>query len=312
MTEVEDITIVDPKKTRLVHDATSGYAASKLHIEGLLRTTPPSGPELTLGHQGAMNEVAYQHVPACQALKQGRPRILIADGTGLGKTLEAGILVAELMRRSRGRRILVVTLKSMLTQFQKEMWSRFAIPLVRLDSAGIQRVRDRIPVGHNPFAFFEKTIISIDTLKAAKLYRSFIEKSYWDIIVVDEAQNVARRGNGLSLRHELAQLLASRSDTLIMLSATPHDGNARSFASLVAMLDPTAIANHDKYGKEELEGKNLLVRRFKKDIRHEVTSAFQKRETILNPTKATPEEEDIFDYIGNSTDEQLSVRVEGG
>ena len=202
LTELDAFTEVDPKQVILKHDESAGYAAAKLHIECLLRTTPPTDEFLYLGHRGAMDDVPYQRLPALLALEQPRPRILIADGTGLGKTLEAGILIAELMRRGRGRRILVVTLKSMLTQFQKELWSRFAIPLVRLDSLGIQRVRDKIPVGHNPFNHFDKSIISIDTLKSASDYRVFIEQAYWDIIVIDEAQNVANRGTR-SLRNQL-------------------------------------------------------------------------------------------------------------
>jgi superfamily II DNA or RNA helicase len=195
---------------------------------------------------------------------------------GLGKTLEAGILMTELIRRGRGKRILVLTLKSMMTQFQKELWNRFTIPLTRLDSAGLQRVRNNIPGNHNPFYYYDKSIISIDTLKQDNEYRRHLEQAYWDIIVIDEAHNVAERSSG-SQRAKLAQLLASRSDTLIMLSATPHDGKARSFASLMNMLDPTAISDPDDYAKEDFRDKGLVIRRFKKDIRDQVQQEFKER-----------------------------------
>ncbi len=284
---VEDYSVVDPNDTVLVHDESSRYRSSRLHIESILRHTPPTDTSIRLGHHAAMDSVPYQLVPALMALEQPRPRILIADAVGLGKTLEAGILMAELIRRGRGRRILVVTLKSMLTQFQKEMWSRFTIPLVRLDSVGIQRARAKLPTNHNPFYYFDRAIISIDTLKAVRQYRSFIENAYWDIIVIDEAQHVAERP-GRSLRSKLAKLLADRSDALIMLSATPHDGRAKSFASLMEMLDPTVIADPTDYTKADLDGKNLFIRRFKKDIWRQVEDSFQERDVTLLSTSASP------------------------
>lgn len=159
------IEVLDPLDTQLVVDDSSAYQKSILYMESLLRQTPPTDENLYMGHQAAMDLVSYQLDPAIQALQQSRQRILIADAVGLGKTLACGILVSELIRRGRGKRILVLAVKSMLTQFQKEMWSRFTIPLVRLDSIGIQRVRSRIPTNHNPFYYYDKAIISIDTLK---------------------------------------------------------------------------------------------------------------------------------------------------
>jgi hypothetical protein len=80
-------------------------------------------------------------------------------------------------------------------------------------------------------------------------YRNYLENAWWDIIVIDECQNVAARAGeeGVSRRARLARMLATRSDTLILLSATPHDGSARSFASLMSLLDPPAISDPDNY-----------------------------------------------------------------
>ena len=262
------IQVLDPAETRLVPDPSPGFADSRLYLESQLRQAVPNDERIHVAHGAAMDSAPYQLEPARQALRQPRQRILIADAVGLGKTLEAGILVSELIARGRGRRILVLAVKSMLTQFQKEFWNRFTIPLTRLDSIGIQRVRSRIPTSHNPFHYYDKAIISIDTLKQDAEYRTYLEQAYWDVIVIDEAHNVADRGGGsaargkTSLRSRLARLLARRSDTLIMLSATPHDGRARSFASLMNMLDATAIADPDDYTKEDFRDKGLVRRCF--------------------------------------------------
>ena len=290
LSELERIEVLEPENTRLVPDRSPAFADSLLYMESRLRQVVANDEHIHVGHGAAMDLVPYQLEPARQALAQPRQRILVADAVGLGKTLEAGILVSELIARGRGRRILVLAVKSMLAQFQKEFWNRFTIGLTRLDSAGIQRVRRNIPGNHNPFHYYDKTIISIDTLKQDAEYRTYLENAYWDIIVIDEAHNVADRGTG-SLRSRLAKLLSRRSDTLIMLSATPHDGRARSFASLMNMLDATAIADPDDYEAEDFRDKGLVIRRFKKDIQHEVEGAFQDRRTYsLEFSASEPEE----------------------
>lgn len=295
--EAEDaIRVLDPAETHFEQDLSPGFEKSRLFIETQLRQITPADQRIHLGHKAAMDPVPYQLDPALQALKQNRQRILIADAVGLGKTLEAGILMTELMRRGRGKRILVLTLKSMMTQFQKEMWNRFTIPLTRLDSAGLQRVRNNIPGNHNPFYYYDKSIISIDTLKQDNEYRRHLEQAYWDIIVIDEAHNVAERGSS-SQRAKLAQLLSGRSDTLIMLSATPHDGKARSFASLMNMLDPTAISDPDDYAKEDFRDKGLVIRRFKKDIRDQVQQEFKERVVNDIYLDASPEEEAAYQAL---------------
>jgi len=289
----ENIEILDPAKTKLVEDDSANYQASQLYIESQLRQRVPTDSLVHFGHNAAMDSMPFQLDPTRMALAQPRQRILIADAVGLGKTLEAGILVSELIRRGRGKRILVLAVKSMLTQFQKEFWSRFAIPLTRLDSAGLQKVRNRIPTNHNPFHYFDKTIISIDTLKQDIEYRHHLENAWWDIIVIDEAHNVAERGSS-SLRSKLAKLLAGRSDTLIMLSATPHDGKAESFASLMNMLDPTAIANPKEYEYTDFADKNLVVRRFKKDVKDQMAGEFPEREIKELQREATSAEEEVY------------------
>ena len=134
----QSIRVLAPETTQLVDDVSSGYRASLLYLDTLLRKTPPTDDKIHVAQHAAIDQLPYQLDPALQALKQPRQRILIADSVGLGKTLEAGILVSELIARGRGKRILVLATKSMLAQFQQEMWNRFSIPLIRLDSTGLQ------------------------------------------------------------------------------------------------------------------------------------------------------------------------------
>ncbi|SEP56354.1 SNF2 family N-terminal domain-containing protein [Ectothiorhodospira magna] len=305
------IRILDPRKTHLIDDLSSGYQASLLYLDTVIRKTPVAGPQIRLGHRAALDPLPFQLEPARQGLSQARCRILIADAVGLGKTLEAGILTAELIARGRGRRILVLTSKSMLAQFQQEFWNRFTIPLVRLDSVGLQRVRNRIPGNHNPFHYFDRAIISIDTLKQDIEYRHHLEQAHWDIIIIDEAHNVAERG-GHSQRARLARLLATRSDTLIMLSATPHDGKPRSFASLMNMLDPTAIANPEDYAHEDFRDKGLVIRRFKKDVQDQLGRYQHERDIDRIRIPASAAEEAAHDFLDGLTFHTLDGRPGAG
>lgn len=297
LSDLEQIQIVNPAEVKLIPDSSPFYKRTLLYLESQWRQQIPTDTNLHIGYKGAMDLMPFQLDPAKLSLQRPRQRILIADTVGLGKTLEAGILMSELIVRGKGKRILVVTVKSMMTQFQKEMWNRFTIPLVRLDSSRIQKIRATLPTNYNPFFYYDKAIVSIDTLKRDVEYRTHLEKAYWDIIVIDEAQNVAERGDHQAQRSRLANLLADRSDTLIMLSATPHDGRAKSFASLMNMLDPTAIADPENYTPEDIKG--LCIRRFKKDVKDQVSGSFLERRITLERCCASQQEEDVFNLFAD-------------
>ncbi len=145
LTDLEEIAVVDPKDVKLVIDGSSFFRRTQLYLESQWRQQIPTDTDLHIGDKAAMDLMPYQLEPTQISLRRPRQRILIADTVGLGKTLEAGILMSELIARGKGRRILVVTVKSMMTQFQKEMWNRFTIPLVRLDSKKIHDIRTKLP-----------------------------------------------------------------------------------------------------------------------------------------------------------------------
>ncbi|MDQ3030951.1 MAG: DEAD/DEAH box helicase [Myxococcota bacterium] len=286
LTPLDAVQPLRAEDTRLVTDASPEYRQTALYVETLLRRTPPTHDKIAIGHRGALDVMPYQLVPAHESLSRLRPRMLIADGTGLGKTVEIGITLTELIKRGRGRRILVVAIRSMLAQLQRELWARFTLPLVRLDAEGIQRVQGKIPSNRNPFSYFDRVIVSMDTLKNHGLYRAWLEQIRWDVIVVDECHNVANKG---SQRADLARLLASRCDALVLTSATPHNGRPESFANLMRMLDPTSIADPTSFTKEEVQ--HLFVRRFKKDVENEARGQLREREVQTHEVRATPQED---------------------
>jgi len=296
LSELDRMTELRPEETELVPDDSPRYRRSRLFLESLLRRTPPTDDHIYIGSQGAFNYTPYQMKPAHMALSGLRPRLLIADGVGLGKTIEVGVLLSDLIKRGRGERILVIAIRSMLSQFQQEIWARFSIPLVRLDSVGLRRVRAKIPSNKNPFYYFNRVIISIDTLKNDAQYRHYLEQTHWDVIVIDEAHNVANTG---SQRNRLATLLARTCDSLIMTSATPHNGRSESFANLINMLDPTAIADVHDYTSEEIKG--LFTRRFKKDIEDQVADQFSERTVSLKRIEASVAEEHFLERLVDSS-----------
>lgn len=293
--DLDEIISMNPAEVSLVDDSSPHFIRTKIYLESQWRQKIPTDCNLHIGYDAVMDIMDFQMEPARIALQKPRQRILIADAVGLGKTLEAGILMSELIARGKGKRILVVTVKSMMTQFQKEMWNRFTIPLVRLDSNRIHKIRAKLPTNYNPFYYYDKAIVSIDTLKRDVEYKTHLENAYWDIIVIDEAHNVAARGDRLAQRSRLAETLSNRSDTMIMLSATPHDGRAKSFASLMRMLDRTAIPNDEKYTKDDIQG--LCIRRFKNDVKNQLSGAYQEARTITEECVASAAEEAAYNYF---------------
>lgn len=257
-TELDEVITLDPAQAKVIADDTPGYRRSRLWLEAMTRKTavPINAPGLTVAAKGLADSLPYQLSAVRKALDPSnlRPRILLADAVGLGKTLEIGMILAELARRGRGERILVVTPKHVLEQMQFELWTRFALPFVRLDSAGIQRIRQQIPGNRNPFSFYKRVIISIDTLKSDR-YVSHLRKQRWDAVVIDESHNVT----GASLNNRLARLLSTKADALVLASATPHNGKKESFAELVRMLEPSAVTPSGDLVKEQVE--RLVIRR---------------------------------------------------
>ncbi|WP_341953389.1 helicase-related protein [Salinibacterium sp. TMP30] len=297
--DIDNIVPLDPAKASVVGDDSTGYRKAKLWLEATLRKSPVplNSPGLTVATRMLADPLGYQQAAVRKALdpQNLRPRILIADAVGLGKTLEIGMILSELVRRGRGERILIVTPRHVLEQMQHEMWTRFALPFVRLDSVGIQRVRQKLPATRNPFSLYKRAIISIDTLKQEK-YRAHLAKHKWDAVVIDESHNIT----GATLNNRLARVLAPNTEALILASATPHNGKKESFAELIRLLEPTAVTPDGDI--IESEAKRLIIRRHRhsEEVAREVGGDWAER---LEPqnflVNASPEENAVADELSS-------------
>ncbi|MBU0491456.1 MAG: DEAD/DEAH box helicase [Chloroflexi bacterium] len=190
----------------------------------------------------------YQLVPVVMALETPRVRMLLADDVGLGKTIEAGLIITELMARQMATRLLVVCPASLREQWREALDYFFHIP-ARIISARHRREMERqLPAGANPWETFRALVVSVDYAKQPAIKNQILEQA-WDVVVVDEAHQVAKphqSGPDQRVRmdrYELAQALAAsdRVRHLLLLTATPHNGYTDSFASLLRMLDVGAV-----------------------------------------------------------------------
>ena len=219
----------------------------------------------------------YQLEPLVRALRMPRTTLLIADDVGLGKTIEAGLVVQELLLRHRARTALVVCPAALQLQWRDEMREKFGLEFRIVDRELLGQLRRSRGVGANPFAHFPRLIVSIDWLKGElgmRLLREVLPPHpeiprRYDILIVDEVHNCAPAGAGGryardTLRTAAIRTLAPHCEHRLFLSATPHNGYDNSFAALLELLDPHRFARGIKPTQEAT--REVTVRRLKQDL----------------------------------------------
>ena len=235
----------------------------------------------------------YQLEPLVRALRMPRTNLLIADDVGLGKTIEAGLVVQELLLRHRARTALVVCPASLQLQWRDEMRDKFGLEFRIVNRELLGRLRRARGIGANPFAHFPRLIVSIDWLKGdlgMRLLREVLPPHpeiprRYDVLIVDEVHNCAPAGAGGryardTLRTQAIRTLAPHCEHRLFLSATPHNGYDNSFAALLELLDPHRFARGIRPAKEAT--REITVRRLKKDLVNEDGSPrFAARRVVM-------------------------------
>jgi len=191
----------------------------------------------------------YQLVPVVMALEMPRVRMLLADDVGLGKTIEAGLIITELMARQMASRLLVIVPANLREQWREALDYFFHIPARIISTRHRREMERELPAGANPWEYYPYLITSVDYAKQPGVRNQILEQR-WDVVLIDEAHQVAKphqTGPDQRVRMdrwELVQTLAfsRRVRHLLLLTATPHNGYTDSFASLLWMLDVGAVA----------------------------------------------------------------------
>ena len=255
------------------------------------------------------NVEAYQLEPLRRALQSARTNLLLADDVGLGKTIEAGLVIQELLLRHRARSVIVVCPPSLQLKWQDEMREKFGLHFEIVNSDLMARVLRSHGPHANPFRLFPRVIVSmawLPGLRAQRLLRDVYadasdtggaRRYAFDLLVVDEAHHVAPaspsaatgfRGYAVdSNRTRATRALAEKCEHRLFLSATPHNGYSESFTALLEMIDGRRFQRGATLDENAL--RQIAVRRLKADLKDQ--KGFQPRE--LRSLPFTPDEGEV-------------------
>lgn len=231
---------------------------------------------------GAVQVDDFQLVPLLKALQMPRVSLLLADDVGLGKTVEAGLILTELLIRRRVRRVLILTPASLSQQWQREMKTKFALNFDLIDRAETHALQRRIGLDANPWRTYPRVIASYYYLRQPDILQQFLATCRapdpatggtraqlpWDLLIVDEAHNLLPSAFGednqlVKALREISPLFEHK----LFLTATPHNGHTRSFSGLLEILDPVRFTQTSEFKPEEKQRvEQVLVRRLKSEI----------------------------------------------
>jgi len=269
--------------------------------------TPPQGAYAGLV-AGRISPEPYQFAPIARLLSGPRRGLLIADDVGLGKTVEAGLCLLELMARGIARRVLLVVPPGLIPQWLDEMWDKFGLRFQSIEnSAALDRAQTTVSEGLQPWVYFDRIVTSTEYLKRRDVMAAALARP-WDVIVVDEAHYLAESGTPANpystARTRLGRKLRAQGRTLLLLTATPHNGYRHSFRSLLELADPAEATLHGRIEDVQRRVGRTMIRRLKSQIvKHDASEkeipAFPPREPVgrIAVTNLSPDEREIFRLI---------------
>ncbi len=233
-----ELSTVEAARFDLPDDARPTVQAKAALLADALRLTLRRGAgPFRSAAQLAFEPRTYQLVPLLMALRLQVPRLLIADDVGIGKTIEAGLILRELMDRGEVDAFSVLCPPHLVDQWIIELKDRFGIDAVPVTSGTAARLERNLPLAQTLFDAYPFTVVSLDYIKAEKRREGFA-RSCPDFVIVDEAHACVGTHKGKQQRFDLLQGLAKDPERrIVMLTATPHSGNEEAFGRLLSLID---------------------------------------------------------------------------
>lgn len=244
------------------------------------------------------------------------PRFVLADEVGLGKTIEAGLVIKELVCRYGYRRILIVSPASLLLQWQQEMAGKFNEDFIILDRRVLRRNGRRASGSPNPWDAFGKAICSLDFIKSAA-HRRHLSQSRWDIVIVDEAHRLRRDSLGSTLSYNVGELLSEKSRALLLLTATPFRGKLEELYYLVRLVDKNLLGPAQTFYNDYCIGEpdlaplrkklsSVVIRRTKREV-----GGFTRRFAKTVRFELYPDERELYDATTRYVVEEFNRAMAG-
>jgi SNF2 family DNA or RNA helicase len=284
-----EITPIQPARFDLPDDARITVQSKAALLADALRLTLRRGAgPFRSAAQLSFEPRVYQLVPLLMALRLSIPRLVIADDVGIGKTIEAGLILREFMDRGEVEAFAILCPPHLVEQWVIELQSRFGIKAVAVTSGSAARLERSLPVSQSLFEAYPFTVVSLDYIKAEKRRDGFA-RSCPDLVIVDEVHACVGTGAGKQQRFGLLTELAKDAERrMILLTATPHSGDEEAFARLLSLIEP----DFSSLNFEDAKYRERLARHFVQRRRIDLVEgdwdenrAFPKHETAEFPYK---------------------------
>ncbi len=194
---------------------------------------------------GKLSLIGHQLYLADKVTKRLQPRVLLADEVGLGKTIEAGLILHKLLLTGRAERVLIITPSSLNIQWFVEMLRKYNLVFSMVNE------QTHFEPGTNPFDENNLVLTSIDFITQSDLAHKGALASHWDILVVDEVHKLSWKNSQPGYEYSMIEQLAVKSEGLLLLSATPEIHGSEGHFSHLKLIDPARFHNFQKYLEEE-------------------------------------------------------------